>query len=169
MFFPGDLPNVPPRTTVASPSTSWPRSKQPANLDKWPDPQGRLITIILIRCGLRATDACTLPFDCLLHDGRGAPYLRYFNNKMSREAAVPIDEELENEIRAQQQRVLRRWPDGSHTCSPPTSNATGQRPFAASTYRGMLNRWLTSCEVRDEHGRPVHLTPTNGGTPSPAD
>ena len=39
--------------------------------------------------------------------GSSAPYLRYFNHKMSREAAVPIDEELESEIRAQQQRVLR--------------------------------------------------------------
>ena len=60
----------------------------PANLDKWPNPEGRLITIILIRCGLRATDACTLPFDCLLYDGQHAAYLRYFNNKMRREAAA---------------------------------------------------------------------------------
>ena len=49
----------------------------PANLDRWPDPQGRLLTLILIRCGLRASDACTLAFDCLIHDGQGAPYLRY--------------------------------------------------------------------------------------------
>jgi len=46
--------------------------EEPANLDKWPNPEGRLITIILIRCGLRATDACTLPFDCLLYDGQHA-------------------------------------------------------------------------------------------------
>ena len=82
----------------------------PANLDRWPNPEGRLITIILIRCGLRATDACTLAFDCLLHDGQQAAYLRYFNNKMRREAAVPIDEELERQIRAQQQRVPRAGP-----------------------------------------------------------
>jgi len=23
----------------------------------------------------------------------------------------------------------------------------------------MLRRWLATCEVHDEHGRPVHLTP----------
>ena len=92
----------------------------PANLDKWPNPEGRLITIILIRCGLRATDACTLPFDCLLHDGQHAAYLRYFNNKMRREAAVPIDEDLENEIRAQQQRVSPAGRATIHTCSPPS-------------------------------------------------
>ena len=27
------------------------------------------------------------------------------------------------------------------------------------SYRNMLNSWLTTCEVHDEHGRPVHLTP----------
>ena len=83
----------------------------PANLDRWPHPHGRLLTVILIRCGLRASDACTLAFDCLVHDGQGAPYLRYLNHKMRREAAVPIDEELEAEIRTQQERVANRWPD----------------------------------------------------------
>ena len=91
----------------------------PANLDRWPHPEGRLVTMILIRCGLRASDACTLAFDCLLHDGQGAPYLRYPNNKMRREAAVPIDDDLEAEIRAQQQRVAARWPRrNTRTCSP---------------------------------------------------
>ena len=28
-----------------------------------------------------------------------------------------------------------------------------------SSYRGMLISWLVLCEVRDEHGQPVHLTP----------
>jgi hypothetical protein len=31
----------------------------PANLDRWPHPHGRLLTLILIRCGLRASDGCT--------------------------------------------------------------------------------------------------------------
>ena len=87
--------------------------ESPANLDRWTSPEGRLITLILIHCGLRATDACTLAFDCLIHDGQGAPYLRYVNHKMRREAAVPVDEELEAAIRGQQQRVADRWP-GRH-------------------------------------------------------
>ena len=27
------------------------------------------------------------------------------------------------------------------------------------SYRGMLNQWLAACDIRDEHGDPVHLTP----------
>ena len=64
--------------------------EQPANLDRWTDPQGRLITIIMINAGLRVSDACTLGFDCMIHDGRGAPYLRYRNVKLRREAVIPI-------------------------------------------------------------------------------
>ena len=79
---------------------------------------------------------------------------------MRREAAVPIDEELEAAIRDQQRRVLDQWPDGT-TCLFPRerANVSGNLPLADGTYRRMLGRWLETCEIRDEHGRPVHLTP----------
>lgn len=160
VFFPGDLPARPPRLARHVAEHIMAQVEAPANLDRWPNPEGRLITIILIRCGLRATDACTLPFDCLLYDGQKAAYLRYFNNKMRREAAVPIDEDLESEIRAQQQRVSARWPGHHpHLFPAATRNAGGRHPMTYYSYRGMLNSWLTTCEVHDEHGQPAHLTP----------
>jgi len=158
--FTGDVPRRRQRITRHLAEHVMAQVEQPANLDRWPHPEGRLVTMILMQCGLRVAAACTLPFDCLLHDGQEAPYLRYFNTKMEREAAVPIDEELENEIRAQQRRVLDRWPDGNPNLFPRQKrNASGQRSFGPDSYRSMLNRWLESCDVRDEHGRPVHLTP----------
>jgi integrase len=160
VFFPGDLPARPPRLARHVAEHIMAQVEAPANLDRWPNPEGRLITIILIRCGLRATDACTLPFDCLLYDGQKAAYLRYFNNKMRREAAVPIDEDLESDIRAQQQRVSARWPGHHpHLFPAATRNAGGRHPMTYYSYRGMLNAWLTTCEVHDEHGQPAHLTP----------
>lgn len=131
----------------------------PANLSRWPDPATRLVTLILIRCGLRACDACTLKFDCLIHDGQGAPYLRYCNTKMRREAAVPIDEELQADIRAQQNRVVSRWPAGNPNLFPRSkANASGKWPLSSDTYRSMLDRWLATCDIHDERGQPVHLT-----------
>lgn len=160
VFFAEDYPKRPPRMTRHLTEDVMNQIEQPTNLDRWPSPEGRLVTIILIHCGLRISDACTLPFDCLLHDGHGAPYLRYRNNKMHREAAVPIDEQLEHEIRAQQDHVLRRWPDGSpHLFPRPTSNPRGDKPLAASTYRATLRRWLRRCDICDSHGQPVQLTP----------
>jgi len=160
VFFAGDLPPRPNRVTRHLAEHVMAQVEAPANLDRWPNPEGRVVTLVLIQAGLRATDACTLPFDCLLHDGQGAPYLRYFNNKMRREAAVPIDADLEVEIRAQQQRVADRWPEQHpHLFPQLKGNAGGQRPLSYSSYRGMLISWLVLCEVRDEHGQPVHLTP----------
>lgn len=160
VFFPGDTPKRPPRLSRQLAEHVMAQVESPANLDRWPDPQGRLLTLILIRCGLRASDACALRFDCIIHDGQGAPYLRYLNHKMRREAAVPIDEELQADIRAQQQRVANRWPQAHrHLFPAPTRNAHGQRPLTYYSYRTMLNRWLADCEIRDEHGEPARLTP----------
>lgn len=161
VFFPGDIPARPPRMTRHLAEHVMTQVEHPANLDRWTTPEGRLITIILIRCGLRATDACALAFDCLIHDGQGAAYLRYTNHKMRREAAVPIDGELEAEIRAQQRRTTARWPGEDHPCLFPAlrHNPGGHHPMAYYSYRGMLNNWLRACDVRDEHGDPAHLTP----------
>ena len=159
-FFTGDFPRRRQRITRYLAEHVMAQIEQPANLDKWRYPEGKLVTLIMIRCGLRVSDACTLRFDCLLHDGQGAPYLRYYNNKMDRAAAVPIDEEVEADIRAQQHRVLERWPDGNPNLFPRmTANADGRRPLGPDSYRGMMKRWLASCDIRDELGHPVHLTP----------
>ena len=72
--------------------------EHPDNLARWPEPAERLVTVILIRCGLRVGDALRRPFGCLVRDGDGAPYLHYTNHKMRREALVPIDKELEAAI-----------------------------------------------------------------------
>jgi hypothetical protein len=58
------------------------------NLDRWDNPTYRLVTVILIRCGLRVSDALRLPTECVVTDTDGAPYLKYFNHKMKRDALV---------------------------------------------------------------------------------
>jgi integrase len=134
--------------------------ENPANLDRWDDPARRLITVILIRCGLRISDAAKLPYDCIVTDPDGAPYLKYFNHKMKREALVPIDEELTTMITRQQGTVRHRWPNSTAVLFPRmTTNPDGSRPYSAATYRSALYRWLKLCDIRDEHGSPVHLTP----------
>ena len=64
------------------------------------------------------------------------------------------------QVRGQQQRVAQRWP-GQHPHLFPqlTGNVGGHRALSYHSYRGMLNTWLALCDIRDEHGEPVHLTP----------
>lgn len=129
--------------------------EHPDALAQWTNPSYRLVTIILIRCGLRVTDALRLPADCLVSDADAAPYLRYDNHKMKRQALVPIDEELHALISTQQAQV-----GASPWLFPRTTkNPDGRWPIAATTYRLALYRWLERCEVRDAHGHPVQLTP----------
>ena len=134
--------------------------EQPANLARQDNPACRLITLILIRCGLRISSAAGLAFDCTVTDADGAPYLRYYNTKMKREALVPIDDELFRLIGEQKQRVLQRFPAGAPVLFPrQNGNLNGRRPISSHTYRSALDRWLEDCDIRDEHGQPVHLTP----------
>jgi integrase len=159
MIFPGDQPpriELMPRALAGHVMA---QVEQPGNLARQGNPAYRLATLILIRCGLRVSDALKLPFDCVVTDEAGAPYLRYLNNKMKREALVPVDDELLELIRGQQQRVLDRYPAGAALFPRPEKNPDGKTPVSSSTYRLALYRWLEQCDVRDEHGRPVHLTP----------
>jgi integrase len=150
--------DYPKRTTLAPRALAeqvMAQVEQPDNLERWDNPAFRLVTLILIRCGLRVSDALRLRIDCIVTDAEGAPYLRYTNHKMKREALVPIDEEIREEIAERRRESgAGRW-----LFPRPTKNPDGRFPSAASTYRAALYRWLQCCDVRDEHGMPVQLTP----------
>ncbi len=159
-FYPEDFPKQRYRLPRALPENVMAQLEDPANLDRWDNPAYRLITVILMRCGLRISSALTLPFDCIVRDPGGAPYLRYVNTKMKREALVPIDEELAAQIGGQQQRVLQQWPGGTPILIPrPKANIRGDHPIGSQSYREALHAWLERCDIRDEHGNPARVTP----------
>jgi integrase len=160
MLFPEDYPARPEPLPRFLAEHIMAQVEDPARLARQDNLAYRLITIVLIRCGLRISDATALPSGCVVRDAGGAPYLRYYNRKMKREALVPIDEELPALISGQQDRNQARWPDGTPVLFPrPNANIDGTRPIAASTYRDALYRWLQACDVRDEYGQPARLTP----------
>ena len=129
------------------------------NLTRFADPAGRLLVRILMGTGLRVGDGCRLRLDCIVRDGQGAPYLHYTNHKMRREAFVPIDTDLAEAITTQQQAVLAEFPGGTYLLPRRTRNLDGRLPFSPATFRGQLHQWLLACDIRDELGRPVKVTP----------
>jgi integrase len=154
-FYVGDIPPIPKQVDRRLAEYVMTQIEALANLDRWPNPAGRLVTLILTSCGLRISSALALDFDCLLHDGQGAPYLRYFNTKMRREAAVPIDEELQAAIRDQQRRVLCHWPGGTICLFPqPRANISGNSRWRTALTGGCsaagwrLARSATNTAVR---------------------
>ena len=160
MYFTEDYPKAPVLLPRAVAEHVMAQIEHPDNLARWNEPAYRLATLILIRCGLRIGDAMRLPIDCVIRDAEGAPYLRYYNHKMKREALVPIDEDLERGIAAQRARLAERWPAPVPVLFPrPLKNAAGTHPIRPESYRDALYRWLESCAVRDEYGAPTTLTP----------
>ncbi len=87
LFFAEDYPKRQERLPRALAEHVMAQLEDPDNLARFADPAHRLITIILMRCGLRITDALRLRSDCVVTDAEGAPYLRYLNHKMKRAGA----------------------------------------------------------------------------------
>ncbi len=158
-LFKDDNPPRPQRGPRAVAEQVMAQLETPTAIAAWPESAGALTTLILIRCGLRVGDATRLAYDCLITDASGAPYLRYLNHKMNREALVPIDEELHALILTQQARVTDLTSTPGVLFPRPTKNPAHAIPLSISTYRAALYRWLKSLDIRDEHGRRVHLTP----------
>jgi integrase len=159
MFFPEDFPKEGQWLPRALSEHVMAQLERPDNLDLWDTPDQRLATLILMRCGLRVSDGLRLRRDCVVRDADGAPYLRYLNHKMKREALVPIDDELERLIGEHRAQLDARLPHGGLLFPRPRDNPDGARPLDSKTYRNFLHRWVKRCDIRDEHGQPVHLTP----------
>jgi integrase len=159
LIFPDDYPKRAERLPRALAEHVMAQVEDPGNLDRWTNPAYQLVTLILIRCGLRVTDALRLEHDCVVTDAAGAPYLRYVNHKMKRQALVPIDDQLRELITERQRRAAGAVTSRAWLFPRPTKNCDRTEPTAASTYRLALYRWLQRCDIRDEHGRPVHFTP----------
>lgn len=157
-LYPEDTPKLPEPAPRALPEFVMRQLEPPEQLDLYRDPSMRLITEIMITCGLRGKDARWLEFDCMVRDGDNHPYLRYVNQKMNRTAFVPIDERLVGAIKAQQDRALIRYPDGCPRLFPQLrANPKGTKPVSHTTWFNHTKRWLEVVQVVDEHGRPFHF------------
>ena len=84
----------------------------PENIARLTVPSHRHAVTLLIRTGLRTIDATRLPFEPVVMDAAGAPVLLYYNHKLKRDAALPIDDTVLGVIRGQQALVKQRYPDG---------------------------------------------------------
>jgi site-specific recombinase XerD len=123
-----------------------------ANLDKLTDPRWRLLFPLLMETGLRINDALHLPQDCVTFDRHQAPYLRYYNRKMKREALVPISTEIATAIAEQAQRVRTQYSARAVLFPRETCNSDGTQPTSKTVAHEALKAWITKCRVVDESG-----------------
>ena len=86
--------------------------EHPKNIARLTDLTIRTAVTILMKTGLRAVDLTRLRLDPVVRDAAGAPVLLYYNHKLKREAALPVDDVVLAAIRAQQTAVGERYPGG---------------------------------------------------------
>ena len=128
-------------------------------LERLPDLTTRTAVMILIETGLRSVDCLRLPYDPITTDEAGAPYLRFYNHKLSREAIIPVSNRVVAQVRRQQQDLRQRFGKPPSILLPAVrQNPDGERPFLWSALSNRLNRWLADCDVRDAAGRPARVT-----------
>jgi len=77
--------------------------------------------------------ALRLRNDCVVADAEGAPYLRYLNHKMKREALVPIDDQLRELIAEHRDRTAQRWPGASIPGLWPRSAGRSPKPRSSGS------------------------------------
>ena len=127
-----------------------------ANLERL-TPHYRHLVVVLAETGLRAGDACALPFDPLLTDSSGWPCLRFHAHKMRAEQLVPLSDRAVGAVRDQQRLVEQTWPGGSPWLFPARRDPT--LPQAYDTFRCAFKRWQQLIGLHDEAGRPTHAVP----------
>lgn len=160
MVFPEDFPARSPRTARGLSEQVMAQLETPQALSRLPE-RHRLVVEVLIRCGLRTSDALGLRVDCLLRDSDGHAYLQYLNHKMKRTAFVPIDDDLAARLGQQRQAVLAAHAGrsaGVLLFPSPNANPDGTKRRSSSGIRNVVLRWLDDLQVVDEQGIAVHLT-----------
>ena len=135
--------------------------EHPDHLARLPDDETRHLLLVIIETGLRASDACALPFNPIIEDSVGWPCLKFFNHKMSAEQLIPLSAAAAEAIRNQQDHLRTRWPDTppARLFPSPHCNPDGDRPVSSGTFRIRLTRWQDDIGLHDEAGVPIRVTP----------
>ncbi len=114
------------------------------------------MVVILLECGMRISELCSLPLDCLTRDGGLNWYLRFYQGKSKQEHVIPlVDETVVSTIRAQQQTVREQWGGACSFLFP--SPQSPDAPFLQQTFTGRLNRWAFENRICDANGNLYHF------------
>ena len=118
------------------------------HLDALPTTTLRMV-VILLECGMRINEICSLPFDCLICDDKHEWYLRFYQRKMKQEHIIPlVNEAVVGTIQAQQKEMKEKW--GSTSCYLFPRPKLPQWPFKQGAFRRTLNIWAYDKEIRNQ-------------------
>lgn len=122
------------------------------------EPTVRHLVVVLMETGLRASDACCLPFNPILDDSVGWPCLRYHSRKTNSDHLVPLSGRAAVAIRDQQAVVRSKFAGAIRWLFPDPDRSAVPEPFGYHLLARRLATWQTRIGVRDESGEPVRVS-----------
>ncbi|MGO8950266.1 MAG: tyrosine-type recombinase/integrase [Ktedonobacterales bacterium] len=121
------------------------------HLDTLPTTLLRMVTILL-ECGMRISELCTLSIECLKYDDKHEWYLTSFLWKRRKDHMIPlVNQSVVAAIQAQQAEIRAEWGESCPYLFPRTTSH--QRPFHQGVFRRVLNQWVFQAEIRDQSGK----------------
>ena len=158
VYLRGELPTQRQWLPRALPAEVMVRLNEPRSLEQLTVGE-RAAVLVLMDCGLRATDTVCLKIDAVISGSDGAPYLRYWNHKRRREAVVPLSERASEAIAGQRAWVREHYPDCEWLFPRLHANGRGKQPMGYSFIFATLRRWAEALDLRDEHDEPSRPSP----------
>ena len=121
------------------------------HLDSLPTTLLRMV-VILLECGLRVGELCSLSLDCLIRDDKQEWYLRLYQSKKKEEHVIPlVNETVVAAIQAQQQEIKDLWGTQCPYLFP--SIRSPQFPYKKWYVTHRLNMWSVEHQIVDRSGQ----------------
>jgi hypothetical protein len=109
------------------------------------------MVVILLECGLRVGELCTLTPDCLICDDKHEWYLRFYQRKAKKEHIIPlVNEQVIAVIQAQQQEIRNQYGAGWPWLFPRPRQP--RQAYRQNIFANILNTWALEQEIRDRNG-----------------
>lgn len=127
------------------------------HLEELPTLLLRMVTVLL-EVGMRISELCTLPLDCLRYDDQHEWYLQFYLWKRKKDHTVPLVSQIViGAIQAQQEEIKARWGQECPYLFPSTRSP--KEPYRQASFRDALNEWALKTDIRDRVGHLYRFTP----------
>jgi integrase/recombinase XerD len=114
------------------------------------------MVVMLLECGMRISELCALPLDCLKVDDKHEWYLFLYQFKLNQELTIPlVKTEIVETIQAQQEEIKQRYGPTCQYLFPAQSSP--ERPYHQKTFRSKLNQWAAKAGIKDAVEKLYHF------------
>jgi integrase len=121
--------------------------------------------LVLQEVGMRISECCSLPYDCIYSDSQGDYFIKYYQYKMKKEHVVPITKETAAVIKEQQNEVVSEFTGATGILFPTPKLQDNKRPYpragkawSKGTLIKNLNALAQERNIASESGSIYHFS-----------